>query len=378
MKRIFNLILSALCVIAYTSCSDDEGMEYTHESSIKIISRDVNFPASASQGSVVVEAPGAITVETSDKGWCTTTVSGQTIQVNVEENPSLESRSSELTIRCGNDVASIVVLQSGLIFETSAGSHITVGDEAGTYQYDINCNTELTLTPSDDWITVNVEDGKMNVTLAENNTGHVRKGSIIYAAGTYEDGIVVIQQDFEKDIAGDYMLFFTDAEDGKTYYFDVLLSKELIAYKIDMPDLELSIPVTFNQSNCSLVVKGGQYMGDFGSYKVHTTIWDTTEGYLTWSNTVSMSASVDYLEEDGEGYTIAPFADDGSWGSYHPDAIRFEAFTSTTLSSATRIDALLSMINPFLQRSHGAQVANYRMNNMNKGVAKANVKKLLK
>ena len=174
------------------------------------------------------------------------------------------------------------------------------------------------------------------------------------------------------------MLFFTDAEDGKTYYFDVLLSKELIAYKIDMPDLELSIPVTFNQSNCSLVVKGGQYMGDFGSYKVHTTIWDTTEGYLTWSNTVSMSASVDYLEEDGEGYTIAPFADDGSWGSYHPDAIRFEAFTSTTLSSATRIDALLSMINPFLQRSHGAQVANYRMNNMNKGVAKANVKKLLK
>lgn len=374
MKRIFNLILSALCVIAYTSCSDDEGMEYTHESSIKIISRDVNFPASASQGSVVVEAPGAITVETSDKGWCTTTVSGQTIQVNVEENPSLESRSSELTIRCGNDVASIVVLQSGLIFETSAGSHITVGDNAGTYQYDINCNTELTITPSDNWITVNVEDGKMNVTLAENNTGHVRRGSIIYAAGTYKDEIVIVQQDFEKDIAGDYMLFFTDAEDGKTYYFDVLLSKD----KIDIPDLLLSIPVTFNQSNCTLVVKGGQYMGDYGTYKVHTTIWDTTLGYLSWSNAVSMSAGIYYQVEEGEGYTIAPFMDDGSWAGYHPDAIRFEAFSSTTLSSDTRLNALISMINPALQRSHGPQVANYRMNKMNKKVAKANVKKLLK
>ena len=54
MKKIFNLILCALCVLSYTSCNDDEGIEYTQVSPIKIISRDVNFPASASQGSIVV------------------------------------------------------------------------------------------------------------------------------------------------------------------------------------------------------------------------------------------------------------------------------------------------------------------------------------
>lgn len=42
MKKIFNLILCALCVLSYTSCNDDEGIEYTQVSPIKIISRDVN------------------------------------------------------------------------------------------------------------------------------------------------------------------------------------------------------------------------------------------------------------------------------------------------------------------------------------------------
>ena len=172
------------------------------------------------------------------------------------------------------------------------------------------------------------------------------------------------------------MLIFTDPSDGLDYYINVSLSKESNAYKIDIPDLELSIPVTFNQSDCSLIVKGGQYLGDYEPYKVYTTLWDTNEGYLTWSNTVSMTAGIDYLEEEGEGYTIAPFVDDGSWGTYHPDAIRFGAFSSTTLSSSTRVDALMAMINPSLQRLRGTRVATYMMNN--RGVAKANVKKLLR
>ena len=32
MKKIFNLILCALCVLSYTSCNDDEGIEYTQVS----------------------------------------------------------------------------------------------------------------------------------------------------------------------------------------------------------------------------------------------------------------------------------------------------------------------------------------------------------
>lgn len=374
MKRIFNLILCALCVISYTSCNDDEGIEYTQVSPIKIISRDVNFPASASQGSIVVDAPGEFTVSTTDQGWCTTSVSGSTIQVNVEENLGLEARNSMLTIRCGTDTTSIAIIQSGVIFDLSAGSQIMLSDEAKTYSYDIKCNTKLTLTSSEDWITVSVEEDQLHITLTENNTGHMRKGSIAYKAGTNEDQIIVIQSDFEKDIAGEYMLLFTDEETGGLKYLDATFSKTGNAYSIELTGVGLSIPVTYSTSG-ELTIKAGQYLGDNGPYKVHTVLWDTQAGYLTWSASVSMSGNFKYVEEDGVGYTIAPILDNGSWGTYQPDAIRLEAFTSTTLSSSTRKGSLLSLIDPYLQRAHGGEAATYRMS---KTSLKANAKLLLK
>lgn len=374
MKRIFNLILCALCVISYTSCNDDEGIEYTQVSPIKIISRDVNFPASASQGSIVVDAPGEFTVSTTDQGWCTTAISGSTIQVNVEENLGLEARNSMLTIRCGADTTSIAIIQSGVIFDLSAGSQIMVGDEAKTYSYDIKCNTKLTLTSTEDWITVNVKEDQLHITLTENNTGHIRKGSIAYKAGTNEDQIIVTQSDFEKDIAGEYMLLFTNSETGALQYLDATFSKTGKAYSLDLTGVGLSIPVTYSTSG-ELTIKGGQYLGDNGPYKVHTTIWDTTEGYLTWDSSISMSGSFEYVEEDGVGYTIAPILDNGSWGTYKPDAIRLEAFTSTTLSSSTRVGSLLSLIEPQLQRAHVGEAAAYKMS---KAPIKADIKLLLK
>ncbi len=374
MKRILNLILCALCVISYTSCNDDEGIEYTQVSPIKIISRDVTFPASASQGSIVVDAPGEFTVSKTDQGWCTTTISGSTINVSVEENLGLESRNSMLTIRCGADTASIAIIQAGVIFDLSAGSQILLGDEAKTYSYDIKCNTELTLTPSVDWISVKVEEDQMHITLTENSTGHIRRGSIAYKAGTNEDQIIVTQYDFVKDIAGDYMFLFTDAKTGKLQYLDATLSKTGNAYSIDLAGVGLSIPVTYNKAG-DLIIKAGQYLGDNGEYKVHTTLWDTTEGFLTWDSSISMTGSFEYVEEDGVGYTIAPILDNGSWEGYYIDAIRLEAFTSTTLGSSTRVGSLLSLINPQLQRAHVGEAAAYKMS---KTPVKADIKLLLK
>lgn len=375
MKRIFNLILCALCVISYTSCNDDEGIEYTQVSPIKIISRDVTFPASASQGSIVVDAPGEFTISKTDQGWCSATISGSTINVSVEENLGLESRNSMLTIRCGADTTSIAIIQAGVIFDLSSGAQILLGDEAKTYSYDIKCNTELTLTPTADWISVKVEEDQMHITLTENNTGHIRRGSIKYKAGTNEDQIIVTQYDFEKDIAGEYMLLFTNSSTGRRQYINATLNKTGNSYSIDLTDFGLSIPVTYNKASGDLIIKAGQYLGDSGGYKVHTTLWDTTEGYLTWDSSISMSGSFEYVEEDGVGYTIAPILDNGSWEGYHIDAIRLEAFTSTTLMSSTRVGSLLSLIDPQLQRAHVGEAAAYKMS---KAPVKADIKLLLK
>ncbi len=356
MKKIFSLLLFALCAISYTACTNEEGIEYVQESSIKIVSRDVSFPAAASQGISEVEAPGEISVKTSGQGWCTTTVSGSTIQVNVEQNPGLEGRTSMLTIRCGADSTRIAVHQSGVIFELSAGSQIMADDKAATYSFDLTCNTELTLNSSEEWISVAVEDGKMNITLKENNTGHIRKGNITYTAGTYQDAIQVTQCEFDKDLAGDYRLYFTDSEDGKLKYLSTTLSKSGNTYSILLNGLNLTIPVAYNQKTRELTVNGGKYMGDYGSYKVHTVIWDTNEGYLTWDTSVSMAGTFEYGEEEDGKYTILSFKDNGSWGNYHPDAICLEAFTATPPSKETHLGSLMGMVEPFLYRTHDDEI----------------------
>lgn len=366
MKRILNLILLALGVIAYTSCDNDEGIEYIQKSSVKIVSRDVNFPASASQGSIVVEAPSEFTVSTSDKGWCTTTISGSTIQVNVEQNLALEGRSSMLTIRCGADTACVAVVQSGVIFELGSGSSIGMGNEEATYSYDVKCNTEFTLTPTEDWITANydAEEGKLNISVKKNTTGHLRRGTIAYSAGQYEDVIKIMQYDFNENVAGDYMLFFTDSGDGERYYFNATFSKSGNTYGLDIPDIGFTIPVTYDPNSGILVVKAGQYMGIYNKEDyIYTTLWDTNEGYLTWDTGVGMTALFQYLViPDDQGgqhpYTAALFEDEGSWGTYKANAIRFEAFTSKTLSGTTRKGSILNLIDPILQREEtGVKVA---------------------
>ena len=97
-------------------------------------------------------------------------------------------------------------------------------------------------------------------------------------------------------------------------------------------------------------------MGDYGNYKVHTVIWDTNEGYLTWDTSVSMSGTFEYDEEEDGKYTILSFKDNGSWGNYHPDAIRLEAFTATPPSKETRLGLLMGMVEPFLYRTHDDEI----------------------
>lgn len=351
MKRLFNLML---CVFAVSLASCDDGeSEYVQESHLRIVSRDVDFPAAASQGFVEVEAPGAVTVTASGQGWCTASVSGTTIQVNVEENPGLDSRSSMLTIRCGADTTCIAVTQSGIIFSLKGGTSILVGDGAADLSYDMACNVAFSCTASDSWISVtpDLAAGKLNVRIEANNTGHIRTGGIDYKAGSVEGRIPVTQYDFAKDIAGDYRLLFIDPDDGKTYYLDARLT----ATALELPDIEMSIPVKV--SGASVSISGGARMGTYQNYYIFTVLWDTEQGYLTWNPDVSVTAAFEYVEEEGVGYTVAAFEDNGSWSGYFVDAICFEAFSSQTPSTASRVGDMMALIYPTLQREHGGAAA---------------------
>ena len=77
----------------------------------------------------MVDTTDPVTVTSSDQGWVTTAVSGNTISVSVTENTSLDGRSSTLTIKAGSKTAEISVIQSGLIFDMGGVLNIGSGDD---------------------------------------------------------------------------------------------------------------------------------------------------------------------------------------------------------------------------------------------------------
>lgn len=359
MKKIFNILIVSVFIGGFlTSCDNDDNNIPTLSAPVKIMSQQTSFPAAASTGSIVVDATAPISVTSSDQGWVSTSVEGNVITINVEENPSLDGRSSTLTITCGEAKSDISVIQAGVIFDLGGVVSIPAGNDATTFTYELKSNCSFNVNSDANWIEVESTDNGLVVKLDANNSGHVRRGNVTYTAGSVEGSIPVVQADFADNIAGEYMFAYTNSKTGKVNYFNSILKGTESDCSIDIPALGFSIPVTYDNKTASIRISAGSYIGDYSEYKAHITLWDIDEGYLSWASAVSMDAPFDYYEdEDGTGITEAEFQDNGSFTGYTVSAIRFEAFTSMTLNSNTRAGSLLDLIYPFLMRIHSTPAA---------------------
>ncbi|MDE5649912.1 MAG: BACON domain-containing protein [Duncaniella sp.] len=362
MKKIFNtLMLAFVASIAFTSCNDDDVyFEDPTAKQLTILSRETSFDAAPSQGTIVVDTNEPLSVTSSDQtGWISTAVEGNKVIVNVDLNGSIDGRSAMLTIKAGEKQAQVAIIQSGIIVAFDGSANIKVNDVSRTLTYPFKSNVPVEFFTDQDWITPTYEDGVLTISLAANNTRHVRSGVVSYTAGPVSDEITVFQADFTKDLAGDdYILLFVDGDDGKTKYLNVELRKTGTKYTLEIPAFGFSIPLTYTASNIDLRMAAGAYMGDLAAYKVHTVMWDTTQGYITWNTAVSMSVDWRYEEEDGEGVTYGEFVDNGSWTGYAPDAFILEAFSGTPATSSGRLGDLMSLVYPTLVKFHDITAAN--------------------
>ncbi|MCM1050715.1 MAG: BACON domain-containing protein [Paenibacillus sp.] len=362
MKKIYNILLAFMLIgPSFTSCDNDDEIVSVMPAKVTILSRETSFPASASSGKIVVDTDAPVSVSTSDTGWVTTSVDGNVITVNVEANTSYDGRSSTLTITSGDASSQIAIIQAGVIVDLHGVINILTGNDEANYSYDVKTNVEPEISTDAEWIKASLVDGKLNIKIEANNTGHFRKGTVTFKAGEYESTLPITQVDFDQDIAGDdYMFAFVNTSTGKINYFDAEVGRTGSSYWIKIPALDFSIPVTFDSKEVSLSLAAGNYIGDYQNMYIHTVMWDMDEGYLTWSSSVSITANYVYYPEEGtDDYCIleADFEDNGSWGGYVVNCLRLEAFSSKSISSSTRKGSILNMAYPFLQKVHPHAVA---------------------
>ena len=271
---------------SFAACSSDDnvGSQYLRENTVKIVKSDVSFSAKASTGAVEFTAPAGATVKLNST-WATAAVDGNKVTVNVLDNPKLEGRSAKLTIKSGEDSASVTIQQQGMSFKYGGDAYYVYNDEAHSLQIDAPSEGAELKIKGLDWATASINREGIKIDLAENKTGTIRSGYIHYEAGPYKDSILVMQGE-KKDILNkefsfvgyDMMRATANTESIDDLFTDIpgMLTEEKGVMQFYIPSMDYSLPVAFDESTLSLITLSGLPIGVYkNAYYIYSSIVDT-------------------------------------------------------------------------------------------------------
>lgn len=197
MKKYIYPIFAALSALLLLSACREEKPVEVKKPELKVVSSDVIFGVEGGQGTIVVEAVGAVTV-TSERPWVQTAVNGNTITVTVSElNPSPESRYSRLTIQAGSTAAYVTVHQYGEIFDGLDMADITVSNAGTTMRYGFKANMSVDVTADQPWVHCEMDkenEGVLVVTVDKHEGFGTRFANVSFTAGSNSGSMKITQE----------------------------------------------------------------------------------------------------------------------------------------------------------------------------------------
>ena len=292
MKKIFNICVLLATAAAFTACSDDNaGEQYFRENPVGVVSSNLSFDANAHQGGVKFTAPeGQTATAVVNASWAKAEVKGDSVVVNVVNNPQLESRSALLTIKSGADSTNVPITQKGCEFAYKGNNDYAIADKDTTIVLPFSkVGAEPKLLSDNDDALAKVEqiDTAFLVTLKANTTGELRQVNLFVDNQGVQDTVSVRQAEL-KDFVGKTFYFtgydlsqFTDSTlsiDELYVQYTGSLAQSGSKVYLRLPDAGLSIPLEYDQSTLSFQVKGDQLTSTFkyegNTYRLYTSICD--------------------------------------------------------------------------------------------------------
>lgn len=333
-----------LGIVTFAACSEDTDNPYAAESSVKVTASNLFFAPSASEGTVTFAASGSVAAS-STSAWCTTTVEGDIVRVNVEQNNSIESRATTVVLRCGADSTVVPVLQEGISILYSDKTLTLDKNTAEEIGCGIKSNIGIKILSCPDWATARLENDSVKTAIAQNNTGTFRSGYIKIATedGAHTDSIRVSQYDFDEDIAGSYRFYYSD-ESGATRSVNVTVN----ANEIYFSALRLSIPCTFDKDKLAFGVTPACYVGKSGSSFIYLT-FSSENGYVLISPDSSL-ANYAPLSHNDNGVPTAVFAGTKSSGTVFNRFV-FLKFSTQNFSFEENDGTLFTWYDPYLVKN---------------------------
>lgn len=321
MKKIINILaVTVLGGLILSSCDNDDTTNDIATHGLEVTSAKTSFAAIGGTNSIIV-ATKPIAAYTNDS-WATVAIDGNTVNVTVTQNNDIQTRHASVVIKSSEaDSAVVNIDQDGMVFEI-ANSKTTFNDAAGEHKIHINHNLPVTVTTNADWLSASVADDTLTVTTTENATGEPRQAWVYYSSGIVTDSIRVMQFTPEKDILGDYKLYYYSNK--KWHVLGVNIGKEANgSYAMHftdegMAELGWSVPVSIGTDKPEFSFTNLSKIGTFTDDQTYSVLWmvmaaDDEYAYTSKDTEITATAS---WTADPDGSTYWSVSQNGFGSNY--------------------------------------------------------------
>ena len=356
LSRIYYLSFILMGSLILASCDDDDKVE---ETGLKVLSAETSFDANGGEHEVTVSKD--IMKAYSAAEWLSVDTKGNTVALTAGQNTSNESRHTTLVLKASETDSTIVnvsQLGSVCVLDGANSGIAAFTDAATSFSYYMKHDLPVEVSSSDSWITVNATKDSLKVGLAENTSGHFRRGWVAYSCGNVKDTISVSQYEFAKDIAGEYYFYGYNYSTQKPVAYDATLEGTPDNCVLKFPKWGLSLPVVFDKNKLSLAINNVQYMGTYQSpvsskdqtivtRYVWCQMWDQVNNVRSFKKEAGLKGYFKYYDDNG--VTDLAFEDNGQWDTGEVTTIRFQFFTSdTTPETKTMVRSGYAMVTAVL------------------------------
>lgn len=266
MKKLFNLLMIALCVFA-TACSDDDDdpkpIPFTADPAA------LTFNVEGGSQKVTLSLEGAIAAP--DKDWCTVVVNKAEATVTVTANEETQIRTAKVTFTAGEQTVNVTVTQAGKEASvdelTPEKTQVDFTAEGGEEVVKVTATATFTAASSESWLTATAAEGKVTLN-ATANTAEARTAKVTLTMGEKTAEITVNQAaPFKADYnsyIGTWKVKGT-TDDGRVEYNNVIITAKENGKSYNVAGwthnaaAAQQFPLTMHyQSDGSVVIKGHQ------------------------------------------------------------------------------------------------------------------------
>lgn len=331
MKKILLIIACIVGIFSFVSCSDDDDKS-TSDSGLALVKSEVKFSCNPSEGYIEFTSPTTVTASSSEE-WCTASVNGSKVVVDVTANTDLEGRNAVVTISAGGSSINVPVSQSGRIFRIYADDDMfyVSGKQPETVTIPVKSTGNVSVTSSSDWIKATVADGKVLIDCSA-NTGNMRIGKFSISNGTDDYDFSVFQTSKNGGFDGSYTAYYYNTRTSKLVPMDVALEANEDGTGYNLTGiLGFKIPLKLDAENGYLVLSNMNYIGDYSVYNCYNVNTLSNGSKLINSITSTNKVYDIYFEFDidDEDGSIGLFMSDDSPAAsqgFYPYSIYIFAF----------------------------------------------------